>query len=262
MSANVIGGDEMSELRKLGALITVGGGGGAAAPVLAEICGKPAICHLLDRVFASWYLDRAAIVVCMTGDAADDAVATTATSYGARIFKGGSGDRVDWLRAASRAFDFDFVLHLEGNRPLCDVLYMDLVLERLRADETIEAVSCHGLPPGAGADSFLAAAVDRAVAAGRPPAAGGSGGTSADAETCRRAWIRPLSDGHVLEGANLVLDSQSDLKRLRRIFEELYRPDELFGLAEIVAFLKQRPELAAAQAPDESEYRRRAGIRA
>ncbi len=58
---------------------------------LMPIMGRPAILHLLDRLFASRYLRPRDVILCTTNDKSDDPLTSVAESVGARVFQGSNG---------------------------------------------------------------------------------------------------------------------------------------------------------------------------
>ncbi len=230
---------------------------------LKEICGKPALCHLLDRVFASWYVDREDVVVCTTQEPGDDPLVEVVEGYGARVFRGSTNDIIRRFRDAITEFGFDMVLQVDGDDVLCEPLYMGLTLERLMADETVDIVTCEGLPLGIAAKSFTAKAMER-VFEHYETQDNDTGFIYFFTKTdlCKHAVVRPLTPRHVLDGARLTLDYEEDLEVLRRIFEALWREGELFHLEDVVAFLKQNPEVVAINRGVEEDYWRRTRAKA
>ena len=46
----------------------------------------------------------------------------------------------------------------------------------------------------------------------------------------------------------LTVDTPDDFQLMERIFDELYRPGDLFSLSDVVALCRERPELPAINA--------------
>ncbi len=102
---------------------------------IREICGRPIVCHLLDRVCASRYLtSKAQAVVCTTQEPSDDRLAEAVRAYGVSVFRGSTNDIIQRFHDAMEAFDFDAVIQVDGDDPLSDNLYMDLTMDKLLGD--------------------------------------------------------------------------------------------------------------------------------
>lgn len=119
------------------------------------VCGKPLVCHLLDRVFASKFItDRRNVVVCTTTDSSDDELETIVSEYGASVFRGSVEDIIKRFYDAMQEYKFDAVIQVDGDDIFCDSQYMDLTMERLLSDPTLGIVTCEGLPLGIASKSF------------------------------------------------------------------------------------------------------------
>jgi spore coat polysaccharide biosynthesis protein SpsF len=230
---------------------------------LKELCGKPVIHHLLDRVFACRYISPERAVVCTTEQPSDDPLVAAVEDYGASVFRGASDDIIDRFHAATRRFGFDAVVQIDGDDPLSATEYMDLTMEQLLADPMLDIVTCTGLPLGTAVKSFTAAAMDR-VHDRYGTAENDTGFIYFFTKTglCRQAEIGPSGPEHVFDGARLTLDYEEDLALFTAIFDALYRPNKTFDLAEVVAFLRDHPEITGLNADLEEEYWQRTHDRA
>lgn len=222
---------------------------------LKEICGRPVVHHLLDRVAACRYVGRGNAVVCTTEDASDDPLAAAVEAYGARVFRGSRDDLIQRFRDAIAAFGFDAVVQVDGDDPLTDADYMDRTMDRLLADPQLGIVWSEGLPLGVNCKSFTRAAMERVYAHYRQ----GQNDTGfiyffTKTGLLKTDVVKPASPEHILDGVRLTLDYDVDFEVLQRIFEALYRPGEVFGLAEAVRWLKAHPEVAEINANLDEEY--------
>lgn len=222
---------------------------------LKEICGRPVVHHLLDRVAACRYVGRENAVVCTTEDASDDPLAAAVEAYGARVFRGSRDDLIQRFRDAMAAFGFGAVVQVDGDDPLTDAEYMDRTMERLLADPALGVVWSEGLPLGVNCKSFTRAAMERVYAHYKQ----GQNDTGfiyffTKTGLVKTGVVKPASPAHVLDGVRLTLDYDVDFEVFRRIFEALYRPGEVFGLAEVVRWLKAHPEVCAINANLDEEY--------
>ncbi len=231
---------------------------------LEEICGRPVIHHLLDRVCASRHIaDPRDVVVCTTREARDERLAASVEAYGASVFRGASDDIIRRFRDAVRAHGFDAVIQADGDDPLSETLYMDLAMDRLLAEDGLGIVTCAGLPLGTATKAFTRAALETVFGHYRTQE-NDTGFIYFFTRTglVRQAEIGPASPGHRHESARLTLDYPEDLELFRRVFEALYRPGEVFGLAEVVAYLDANPEIAALNTGRDDGYWRRTRAKA
>lgn len=214
------------------------------AKALKPIKGKPAIVHLLERMFSTRALAPDRVVVCTTLDPSDDPLQEVVEGAGARLFRGSSEDLIDRFYGAVSAFGFDAVIQVDGDDICADPGYMDRCLDTLLDDDELDVVIPTGLPLGTACKALRASAIDRVWRAYVP----GPNGSSASlyftaSELCSRAFVEPVSERHVHPRAWLTLDRPEDLRFFEALFDELYEDGKVFGIDEIVELLDRRPDL-------------------
>ena len=223
---------------------------------LLPLAGRPVIAHLLDRVAASRFIrDKTDVVVCTTTDPSDDPLAAAVEAEGCSVFRGSVDDIILRFNDAMLRFGFDAVIQADGDDPLSATEYMDATMERLLADPSLDIVTVAGVPLGTATKSFTATAMAKVMAAYRT----NRNDTGfiyffTRSGLCRHLSIDAADPDHVHDGARLTLDYESDLEVFRRIFDALYRPGRVFGLAEVVRHLRANPDVAAMNRHVEQEY--------
>lgn len=215
--------------------------------MLRILHGKPLLGHLLDRLAVCRRLDG--VVVATSDGAADDAIADHCRQRGAACFRGSEGDVLGRLTGALAAHGAETGVLVFGDCPLIDPAVVDGMVDAYRdAGGRYDFVGndlATTYPPGMEVEVFRAAAL-------------------ADAD-------RRCADPSIREHGTLFIRRNPGLYRLRNVEAppELRRPEleievdaeedlavveavlERFaarpavGLAEIIAFLDARPELAA-----------------
>jgi spore coat polysaccharide biosynthesis protein SpsF (cytidylyltransferase family) len=231
---------------------------------LKDMAGRPAVHHLLDRVAACRHIkDPRDVVVCTTTEATDDALVPVVESYGCSVFRGSVDDIIRRFGDAMAAHGFDAVVQADGDDPLSATEYMDLTMDRLLADPAIDIVTVKGVPLGTATKSFTRRAMDKVLAAYRTERNDtGFIYFFTKSGLCRHVEIDVLGPQHVHPTARLTLDYEVDLALFRRIFEALYKPGQMFGLAEVVAFLNAHPDLVELNRHVEQEYWQRTAEKA
>lgn len=222
------------------------------------VMGRPAILHLLDRLFASSHLRPNDVIVCTTAEESDDPLTSIAESVGARVFRGSRDDIIDRFQSAVAHFGFDAVIQADGDDLCSDTLYMDLCMDRLLAEPELDIVLTEDLPLGLGSKAFRASAL-RTVWSHHLTQRNDTGFIYYFTRTglCRTARLKPLGPEHVHAGARLTLDYPEDLAFFEALFRELYKEGTVFGIDEIVALLRRQPELLEINSMVDEEYRRR-----
>jgi len=227
---------------------------------LAEICGRPVVWHLLDRVCAAKRITaKVDVVVCTTEATSDDPLARAVEEYGCSVFRGSSDDIIRRFHDAMASHGFDVVIQADGDDPLSATEYMDLTLETLLGDPALDIVTCQGLPLGVATKSLTRAAMQRVFSHYRTKR-NDTGFIYFFTKTtlCRQRTVSPLSEEHILDEARLTLDYPEDLEVFKIIFENLYTPDRPpFDLGLVIRFLQARPDVMAINTGRTEEYWRR-----
>jgi len=242
--------------RRLGALIPIRmASERLPGKALKDICGRPVVHHLLDRVAASRYVAQKDVVVCTTRDSSDDPLARAVEGYGCSVFRGSTDDIIRRFHDAVESFGFDAVIQVDGDDILCDTGYMDRTMERLLGDSGLDIVTCEGLPLGIASKSFTREAMRR-VFRHYKTERNDTGFIYFFTKTglCRQAVVKPVSDEHVLDEARLTLDYEEDFRVFAAVFDALFEPGQVFGLAEVVRFLKSRPDVMRLNSSLDEEY--------
>lgn len=213
--------------------------------VLMDICGKPALAHVIERLKRVPEID--AIVVATTTGHRDDAVHALARDLGVDGFRGDETDVLGRFAGAARAARADIVVRVTGDCPLLDPSVVGRVIAE-RANSGADYASNtlrRGYPIGMDAEAFLATALH-----------------AADQEALaedEREHVTPFVYRHGerfhLENVaappdlkrpdlRLTLDTAEDLDLIRAVFDALYPQNPTFTLADVLALIDARPELA------------------
>lgn len=230
-----------------------------AGKQLQDICGRPALHHLFDRVTACRHIaDRRDVVLCTTEEASDDPLIPVVEAYGCSVYRGPTDDLIRRLSDAMAAHGLDIAVQADGDNTLVATEYINRCVDRLLADPLLDIVSTVGLPLGVNTKSFTRRAMDKVVSAYRSDKNDtGYMHFFTKSGLCNSQEITAQGPEHVHETARLTIDYEEDLSMIRRIFEALYRPGEIFSLAELVSFLNRHPEIVAINSHIATEYWRR-----
>ena len=223
---------------------------------ILEVASKPLVCHLLDRVFASRYIaDKRDVIVCTTEDTSDDRLAHIVTNYGASIFRGSTDDIIKRFNDAIVVHKLDYILQVDGDDILCATEYMDLTMEYLLGDNSLDIVTCDGLPLGIASKSFTQKAMAKVYEAYQTDK-NDTGFIYYFTKTglCNQEVITDVPPEHILDEARLTLDYASNLEVFTKIIEALYPSGELLDFQKVVQYLKLHPEVMEINAGLEDEY--------
>ncbi len=223
---------------------------------LREICGRPVAWHLLDRACASKYVtDPKQVVVCTTEEPESDPLVESVERYGCSAFRGSTDDIIERFHSAFEAYGFDAVIQADGDDPLSATEYMDLEMDMLMADPSLDIVTSKGLPLGVATKAFTRSAMNKVYRQYRT-SQNDTGFIYFFTKTdlCKQGHVYPQSPGHVHEKARLTLDYQVDFEVFTSIFEALYKPGEVFGLSEVVEYLNAHPRVVEHNLGVDEEY--------
>jgi len=129
--------------------------------VLADICGRPLLTWLLDRLQSSHLASE--VVVLTTTEPADDAVVVTAARSGVKALRGHPTDVLGRYAAAVLAREDAALVRVSGDSPLLDAQTVDIVLEQFLRSEA-ELVANHrepGWPVGTAVEALTAGCLTR-----------------------------------------------------------------------------------------------------
>lgn len=203
--------------------------------VLADICGRPLLTWLLERLQSSRLASE--IVVLTTTDPADDAVVATAARASVETLRGHPTDVLERYGAAVRVRGDEALVRVSGDSPLLDGRIVDIVLERFFVADA-EIVANHrepGWPVGTAAEVLTADCLARIERAATEP--------RHREHVTLYAYEHPadFEIAHVPAPPELVapnlrlcVDSAEDLEAIRALCAR-FAPRQDFTVGEIVA---------------------------
>lgn len=215
--------------------------------VLADVCGGPAIARQVERMRGAKRLDE--IVLATTVNATDDVLATWAEAAGVRFFRGSEEDVLGRVVGAQAAASADICVPVCGDCPLIDPAVIDRAVAAFLAGDCDFVTNSipPGYPQGQDVQVVRFETLCEIAATIADPAV--------HEHTClylhehpeiyRTVTFAPTADCRMPE-QRLQLDYPEDLALIRAVFAAL-RPvhGEAFGVAEILAFLRANPAVAA-----------------
>ena len=216
--------------------------------VLLEICGKPVLAHLVERVQRATGLDE--IVLATSTEKGDDAIEKLGATLGVSVFRGSEQDVLGRLSDAAKAHSADRVIQLWGDSPLIDPAVIEHVLsycpKTFSKGGTVGASNWKtGYPAGIELHAYLIEALLESE-------------REAKANTWREnagLYIREKSDQFPLalvepeEGLRhpeirLLLDVPEDFVALKSLFEHFYPSKPTFDVFDIVEYFLARAEVS------------------
>lgn len=211
------------------------------AKVLRPLAGRPLVGHIFDRLRATAGVD--ALVLATTADARNDPLVAFATLEGVPVFRAtGEDDIAERLAGAMRLSNADAILKVNGDCPLVDPAILALLVGRFRIGDVDyvsnkirwtwpEGMSAEVIDRGAveWADANLKTAEDREFVANL---------IRDDRTRFRVASVEGPLD---LTRYKWSVDTAEDLAEVEAIFDAVWPSNPLFGLRDILAYIKHRP---------------------
>jgi spore coat polysaccharide biosynthesis protein SpsF len=129
---------------------------------LIDICGKPALQRVIERVRAAKTLND--VIVACTTNSADDAIISLCEKLGCNYFRGSEEDVLDRVLNAARQYDIDVICEITADCLLIDYNHIDtLVNMHLNSDcDMTSNIISRTFPRGYDVRVFNTEALERA----------------------------------------------------------------------------------------------------
>jgi predicted dehydrogenase/spore coat polysaccharide biosynthesis protein SpsF (cytidylyltransferase family) len=222
--------------------------------LLREVCGRPILAHMLDRLNLAERVD--AVIICTSTNPGDDRLVDLAESEGVGCFRGDEDDVLKRLYDAALAYELDYVLNITADCPFVDPVYADRIVEAFERTDA-DLIHALDLPHGAYSYGIKPAALETVldIKENRDTEVWGRYFTDTDLFD---VYDLPIEDElHRQPDLRMTLDYPEDLSFFRVVFAELYQPGEVFSLDEILRFLDEHPEVVDINRHCEEAYERR-----
>lgn len=211
--------------------------------LLPIINGKGALELMLERVSQAKMLGK--VVVATTKSTSDDPLEELCKSIGYKFFRGSEDDVLDRYYQTALTFgSADVIVRLTGDCPLHDPVIIDDVVKCF-LDSGVDYVSNTNpptYPDGLDVGVFSFSVLEEAWQQARLKS--------------EREHVTPYIRNHPeefkilnveyvedLSGKRWTLDNREDYEFIKHIYNNLYKEKHIFGMEEILDFLKKRPEI-------------------
>lgn len=212
--------------------------------VLKEVCGKPILQHLIERIKRARLPDE--VVVATTVNPLDDAIEALCKRIGCAFFRGSEPDITDRLIQTARAFKADLIAQTTGDCPLLDPALVDKAIALFRASK-VDYVSnrlTRSYPCGQDVQVFPLAVMERVAARTSDPADREHGSYYIYTHPKEFTMKNFLAENGVrCPEKRWVLDYPEDLAFMRAVYESLYRSNPFFDTLDVLELLRRHPEI-------------------
>ncbi|MBN2121142.1 MAG: glycosyltransferase family protein [Candidatus Omnitrophica bacterium] len=213
-----------------------------AGKTLLEICGKPTLELLIERLRRSRFIDE--IVVATTVSSDCDRIESLAKRLKVGCFRGSEEDVLDRVLKAAKAYKADIIVEITGDETLIDPVIVDETIESyLKNDfDYVSNVLDRRYPRGLDTQVFSVSVLDEVSRLTNAPA---------DRENVSLyIYEHPqhyrLGSVRAPEELNhpdwrWTLDTKEDFAFLKTVYQALYPKKKDFSSYDVLAFLKQKP---------------------
>lgn len=218
--------------------------------VLMDLVGRPMLERQLGRLARCAEVDE--IVLAVTTNASDAPLVELARRLGLRWYRGSEDDVLARYLGAAREAHAELVVRVTSDDPLIDATETDAVVAALRerratCDYASNNLEPH-LPVGLDTEALWADVLERMARMARSAPAREHVTWFCHGERpdlfALHSVRRPF-DAHDLRW---TVDTADDLAMVRRLYEDLGLAERIVPLAELIAYVRDHPDVAAINA--------------
>ncbi len=213
--------------------------------VMAPICGRPAIVHLIDRLKLSKLAD--ALIMTTSVNPGDDGLAAIAHEQGIVCFRGSEDDKLRRYLDAADAYGVGFCVVVDGDDLFCDPVFVDRIIAD-HGESAGDYIVCDDLPMGATGFGIATEALRRVIEIKDDDDTEVWGGYFTDTGLFDARALTVDEPRFRRPDLRMTLDYPEDLAFFTAVFEELYEPGTVFSFTDIIGLLERRPDIAALNA--------------
>lgn len=212
--------------------------------VFADICGKPLIEHVVNRLRFANTIDE--IVLATTTNLLDDKLYNWALDHNITVFRGSEDDVLSRYYEASCYVSADIIIRITADDPFKEPLIIDEAVRKL-ITENADFV-CNNCPPsypeGLDVEVFTKKALDKAERESQD---------AFEREHVTQYFYHNPSSFKILNINNAenlsylrwTIDTNVDFLMVQKVYSLLYKEDmSIFHMDDILRLLKQYPEIS------------------
>jgi len=215
--------------------------------ILMPLAGKPVLAQIIERHRRSNFADE--IVVATTTNATDDPVVALCEDLRCPYFRGSEDDVLARIVGAGEIHGADILVQGYGDDPCVDPQYVDHVVKMLVEGGYDCAVSndvSETFPIGLGVCAYSFPVLKCAEQIDTDSTYREHAGYSIRSQPKKFKVITWEAGSDMFwPELRLTLDTSEDYRLISAIYHELYPKNKAFSGADVVAFLRGRPDLAA-----------------
>ena len=211
---------------------------GYPGKILDDICGRPFLYHIIERVRHSKCID--VIVVATTRKVEDREILRRAKEYNVVRFGPRIHDALKRCIAAAQLVEADVVVNVPVDSPLFEPMYIDQCVSKL-ALEKADFCYVNGAPPGTGVDVVTIEALQRIDAeADEPDYRDKISSFIIENPNRFKICTVDVDERLKVKGMDLTVRLKKNMKLIRPIYERLYKEGSIVSLGRAISFIKSK----------------------
>ena len=225
--------------------------------VLKEVCGKPVLWHIVERINRSKYVQDVVIATSTSGK--DDAIIKFADKYNIMTYRGSEDDVLKRLVETHEYMNSDLVVEITGDSPFVDCDVIDQTIEMYLSSncDYVSNTLTRTYPIGVRSQVFhidLLKECDKLSTEKKDR-------EHVTTYICRneegKYKLKNLLSPDIfnIPKLRLSLDYEEDFILTKKVYEALYPKNKEFKLNDIISFLDKRPDIVEINKHCKQEYK-------
>ena len=213
--------------------------------VLEEVCGKPVLLHIVERVKRSKKIDQ--IVVATSTSPDDDKIVEFCCNNNISFYRGSEEDVLNRLVMCHRFTRTDVVVEITGDSPFVDPDVIDETIELFMSTDAdyVSNTLTRSYPIGIRSQVFSLSLLEECEREAKNKKDREHVTTFICRNKAGRYNLKNVlsKKKHTFPKLRLTLDYPEDLEVTRKIYENLYPEKNNFNLDDILGLLSENPEI-------------------
>jgi len=211
--------------------------------VLMEICGKPLLWHVVNRVSYSKYISQ--IVIATSTNPKDDEIEEFAKKYKLKVFRGSENDCLDRYYKAAKKYKADVVVRITADCPLiCPEIIDKVISEYIKGKfDYVTNSIIYTYPDGVDVEVFSFKTLKKAWEEAKDPVEREH--VTVYIRNSGKFKIKNVVNDKPVDpqGYKWSVDRIEDLEFVREVYKHLYKDNEIFSYDDIMDLLNRYPEI-------------------
>ena len=208
--------------------------------ILLDIHGKPVISHMIQRLKLSNKIDT--IILCTSINPQDKPLEKIAKDNDIECFLGDPDDVLLRMLNAAEKFNLDYILTITADCPFVDPFYADKIVEKY-LETNADLIRQFDLPHGSFSYGMKVEALKKVVQMKDSSETEVWGHYFTDTGIFNVIDLDVEDQHHYRPGLRMTLDYPEDFQFFKKIFDALYKENEVFTLSDILTLLDNNPEI-------------------